>query len=49
MIAKLRACRDALKGGVQDIAIVAGKHAGGFLTAPGTRIVAHAGTGASIQ
>jgi acetylglutamate kinase len=49
MIAKLRACRDALQGGVQDIAIVAGKHADGFLTAPGTRIVAHAGTGASIQ
>jgi acetylglutamate kinase len=42
MIAKLRACRDALNGGVQDIAIVAGKHADGFLTAPGTRIVASA-------
>jgi acetylglutamate kinase len=49
MIAKLRACRDALQGGVQDIAIVAGKHADGFLTAPGTRIVTHAGTGATIQ
>jgi acetylglutamate kinase len=46
MVAKLRACRDALHGGVQDIAIVSGRHADGFLTAPGTRIVAHAGAGA---
>jgi acetylglutamate kinase len=41
MIAKLRACRDALRGGVQDVAIVSGRH-GGFLTAPGTRIVTRA-------
>jgi acetylglutamate kinase len=46
MVAKLRACRDALHGGVQEIAIVSGRHADGFLTAPGTRIIAHAGAGA---
>jgi acetylglutamate kinase len=40
MIAKLRACRDALTGGVSEIAIVAGRHSEGFLAAPGTRIVA---------
>ena len=45
MVAKLRACRDALHGGVTDVAIVSGRHAGGFLTAPGTRIVAPAATG----
>jgi acetylglutamate kinase len=45
MIAKLRACRDALAGGVKEIAIVSGRHEAGFLLAPGTRIVAHAGTG----
>jgi acetylglutamate kinase len=49
MIAKLRACRDALQGGVQAISIVSGRHPDGFLTAPGTRIVAHAGTGASTK
>jgi acetylglutamate kinase len=42
MIAKLRACREALRGGVSDVAIVAGRSADGFLTAPGTRIVTHA-------
>lgn len=41
MVAKLRACRDALHNGVRDIAIVSGRHADGFLTAPGTRIIAH--------
>ncbi len=41
MVAKLRACRDALHHGVRDIAIVSGRHADGFLTAPGTRIIAH--------
>jgi acetylglutamate kinase len=49
MIAKLRACRDALRGGVQDVAIVSGRHAGGFLTAPGTRIVAGVGAGAPTK
>lgn len=42
MVAKLRACRDALHGGVQEIAIVSGRNPGGFPTAPGTRIVARA-------
>jgi acetylglutamate kinase len=46
MIAKLRACRAALHGGVQDISIVSGRHPEGFRAAPGTRIVTHAGTGA---
>ena len=49
MIAKLRACREALHGGVRDISIVSGRHPDGFLTAPGTRIVAHAGTGAATS
>jgi acetylglutamate kinase len=40
MIAKLRACRDALDAGVHDITIVSGRHPAGFDTAPGTRIVA---------
>jgi len=47
MVAKLRACRDALQHGVRDIAIVSGRHADGFLSAPGTRIVAHAGADAA--
>jgi acetylglutamate kinase len=42
MIAKLRACRDALRGGVREIAIVSGKPATDFLAAPGTRIVTNA-------
>jgi acetylglutamate kinase len=42
MIAKLRACREALRGGVSDVAIVSGRHSAGFLAAPGTRIVTHA-------
>jgi acetylglutamate kinase len=42
MIAKLRACRAALHGGVQDISIVSGRHPDGFRAAPGTRIVARA-------
>jgi hypothetical protein len=49
MIAKLRAARAALHGGVEDIAIVFGKHEDGFLTAPGTRIVARVGTGATTS
>ena len=39
MVAKLRACREALDAGVGSVAIVAGRHAGGFATAPGTRLV----------
>jgi acetylglutamate kinase len=45
MVAKLRACREALHGGVRDIAIVSGRHPDGFLTAPGTRIIAPAAAG----
>jgi acetylglutamate kinase len=39
MVAKLRACRDALEAGVETVAVVDGRHTGGFLAATGTRIV----------
>lgn len=39
MIAKLRACRDAMAAGVTSIAIVNGRDASGFVNAAGTRIV----------
>jgi acetylglutamate kinase len=42
MVAKLRACRDALRSGVRDIAIVSGRDDAGFLSAPGTRIASQA-------
>ena len=38
MVAKLAACRRALDGGVKEIAIVNGRGASDFRTAPGTRI-----------
>ena len=38
MVAKLAACRQALDGGVGEIAIVNGRGASDFRTAPGTRI-----------
>jgi acetylglutamate kinase len=38
MIAKLRACREALAAGVGSIAIVSGRDAKGFVAAAGTRI-----------
>jgi acetylglutamate kinase len=38
MVAKLAACRRALDGGVREIAIVNGRGATDFRTAPGTRI-----------
>lgn len=44
MVAKLRACREALAAGVGTVAIVAGRHAGGFAAAPGTRLTAQAHT-----
>lgn len=42
MLAKLRACRGALDGGVAHVAIVGGRDPGDYDTAPGTRIVAPA-------
>lgn len=39
MVAKLRACRDALTSGVGEVSIVPGRHADGFLPEAGTRIV----------
>jgi acetylglutamate kinase len=38
MVAKLAACRRAIAGGVREIAIVNGRGASDFRTAPGTRI-----------
>lgn len=38
MIAKLAACRRAIEGGVAHVAIVAGRGAGDYVHAPGTRI-----------
>jgi acetylglutamate kinase len=40
MIAKLRACRDALDAGVAEVSIVDGRDPRGFLAADGTRLVA---------
>jgi acetylglutamate kinase len=40
MIAKLRACRDALDAGVGEVSIVDGRDPQGFLAARGTRLVA---------
>jgi len=42
MIAKLRACRDALTAGVTSIAIVNGRDAKGFAAAAGTRLAVSA-------
>jgi acetylglutamate kinase len=42
MVAKLAACRRALEGGVNEIAIVGGRGATNFDEAPGTKIVASA-------
>ncbi len=39
MVAKLRACCDALHAGVKDVRILSGRHQGGFDSAPGTQIV----------
>jgi len=38
MVAKLRACRDALAAGVAEVAIVDGRDPRGFLAARGTRL-----------
>ena len=43
MVAKLRACREALAKGVAEVAIVAGRGAIDFITAPGTRMTAACG------
>ena len=45
MIAKLRACRDALTAGVNSIAIVNGRDPNGFAEAAGTRIGQTSSTG----
>jgi acetylglutamate kinase len=45
MIAKLRACRDALTAGVNSIAIVSGRDTKGFAAAAGTRIGQTSSTG----
>ncbi len=38
MVAKLRACRDAIAAGVSEVAIVDGRDARGFVSAHGTRL-----------
>jgi acetylglutamate kinase len=45
MVAKLRACRDALTAGVASIAIVSGRDIKGFADAAGTRIGQTSSTG----
>jgi acetylglutamate kinase len=47
MIAKLVACRHAAAHGVGEVAIVAGREAAGYDTAPGTRVTAAVPTGSA--